>query len=54
MLPSSVASSEPAAIVVPAESQAALVPEQTQTASASLPAIEGQIAQSSGLEDDAA
>ena len=54
MFLSSVASSEPSTLVIPAESQAALVPEQTQTASASLPAIEGQIAQSSGLEDDAA
>ena len=44
----------PLPIVTPIESQATLVPEQTQTASASLPAIEGQIAQSSGLEDDAA
>ena len=41
-LPSSVASSE----------QAALVIDPTQTASASLPAIEGQIAQSSGSDDD--
>ena len=41
-LPSSVASSE----------QAAPVLHPTQTASASLPAIEGQIAQSSGSDDD--
>jgi len=40
-LPSSVASSEPPATVIPAESQVALVLEQTQTASSSLPAIEG-------------
>ena len=53
MLPSSVASSEPPGIVIPAESQVAPVLEQTQTTSASLPAIEGQTAQSSGLEDDA-
>ena len=44
MLPSSVASSEPAATVIPAESQAMPVLEQTQTTSASLPAIEGQTA----------
>ena len=54
MLPSYVASSEPAPTVIPVESQAAPIPEQTQTASASLPATEGQIAQSSGLEDHAA
>ena len=42
MLPSSVASSE----------QAALVIDLTQTASASLPATEGHIAQSSGSDDD--
>ena len=42
MLPSSVPSSE----------QAALVLDPTQTALASLPAIEGQTAQSSGLDDD--
>ena len=53
MLPSSVASSEPPAIVIPTESQVVPVPELTQTASASLPAIEDQTAQSSGLEDDA-
>ena len=42
MLPSSVASSEPPAIVIPAQSIAALVPDLTQTALASLPALEGQ------------
>ena len=47
MLPSSVASIEPAATVIPVESQATPVPQQTQTASASLPATEGQTAQSS-------
>ena len=41
MLPSSVASSEPPATVIPVESQATLVPDPTQTALASLPAIEG-------------
>ena len=41
-LPSSVASSE----------QAAPVLDPTQTALSSLPAIEGQTAQSSGLDDD--
>ena len=51
MLPSSVASSEPT-LVIPSESQAALVPAQTQTALASLPATEGQTAQSSGSYDD--
>ena len=40
-LPSLVASSEPPATVIPVESQAAPVPDPTQTASASLPAIEG-------------
>ena len=54
MLPSSVASSEPPALVIPVESQAALVPDPTQTASASLPVTEGNIAQSSRLDDDAA
>ena len=44
MLPSSVASSEPFAIVKPAESQAVPVLELTQTASASIPATEGHIA----------
>ena len=52
-LSSSVASSEPLASVIPIESQAAPVPDLTQTTSASLPVIEGQIAQSSGSEDDA-
>ena len=42
MLPSSVASSE----------QSAPVKDLTQTASASLPAIEGQTAQSPGSDDD--
>ena len=51
MLPSSVASLEPPASVIPAESQAMPVPEQTHTALASLLATEGQIAQSSGSED---
>ena len=40
-LPSSVASSDPTD--VPAASQAAPVPAQTQTASATLPATEGQL-----------
>ena len=53
MLPSSIVSSEPPASAIPTESQATPVPEQTQTASASLPAIEGQTAQSSGSKDDA-
>ena len=53
MLPSSVASIEPAATVIPIESQATPVPQQTQTTSASLPAIEGQTTQSSRSEDDA-
>ena len=52
MLPSSVASSEPAASVLPAQPTAAPVPDPTQTASASLPAIEGQISQSSRSDDD--
>ena len=52
MLPSSVASSEPPASVIHAQSTAAPVPDPTQTATASLPAIEGQIAQSSGSDDD--
>ena len=52
MLPSSVASSEPPASVIPAQSTAALVPDPIQTASASLPAIEGQTAQSLGSYDD--
>ena len=41
MLPSSVASSELAASVIPAQPTAAPVPDLTQTASASLPATEG-------------
>ena len=52
MLPSSVASSELPDTVIPIESQAAPVPDPTQTASASLLAIEGHIAQSSGSDDD--
>ena len=52
MLPSSVASSEPAALVIPAQSTTAPVVDLTQTASASLPATEGQTAQSSGSDDD--
>ena len=44
----------PLPIVTPPESLAVLVTEQTQTDSPSLPAIEGQTAQSSGLEGDAA
>ena len=68
-IPSSVASFEPVTLVVSAtatavevtplptvilpESQAAQVPEQTRTTSHSLPATEGQTAQSSGSEDDA-
>ena len=52
-LPSSVASLEPPASVIPTESQAAPVPDLTQTTSASLPATEGQTAQSSRSEDDA-
>ena len=51
-LPSSVASSEPAASVVPAQPTAAPVLDPTQTASASLPASEGHTAQSSGSDDD--
>ena len=50
-LSSSVASSEPT-IVIPAQSIAAPVPDPTQTATASLPATEGQTAQSSGSDDD--
>ena len=69
MLPSSVASSEPVTSVVsatttaadvaplptvtPPESQAVPATEQTQTALPSLPATEGQTAQSSGSADDA-
>ena len=51
-LPFSVASSEPAATVIHAQSTAAPVPDPTQTALASLPAIEDQTAQSSGSDDD--
>ena len=51
-LPSSVASSEPPATVIPTESQAAPVPDSTQTHSASLPATEGHIAQSLGSDHD--
>ena len=51
-LPSSVASSEPPASVIPAGTQAAPVLDPTQTASALLPATEGHTAQSSGLDDD--
>ena len=43
-LPSSVASLEPPASVIPIESQAAPVPDLTQTASASLPATKGHTA----------
>ena len=46
------ASSEPAAPVIPAQSTAAPVVDPTQTALASLLAIEGQTAQSSGSDDD--
>ena len=52
MLPSSVASSEPTALVIPAQPIAAPGPDPTQTASASLLAIEGQTAQSLGSDDD--
>ena len=52
MLPSSVASSEPAASVIPAQPTVAPVPDPTQTASASLPALEGHTSQSSGSDDD--
>ena len=52
MHPSSVASSESAASVVPAQPIAALVPDPTQTATASLLAPEGQTTQSSGSDDD--
>ena len=50
-LPSSIASSDPT-IDVLAASQAAPALAQTQTASATLPAIEGQSVQSSGSDDD--
>ena len=52
-LPSSVASSDPTTDV-PAASQAAPAPAQTQTASATLPATEGQSVQSSESDDDGA
>ena len=51
-LPSSVASSEPPATIIPTETQAAPVPDPTQTTLALLPAIDGQTAQSSGSDDD--
>ena len=51
-LPSSIASSKPPASVIPAQYMASPVLDPIQTTSASLPAIEGQIAQSSGLDDD--
>ena len=51
-LSSSVASSEPAASVIPAQPTAAPIPDPTQTASASLLATERQTAQSSGSDDD--
>ena len=50
-LPSSAASSDPTTDV-PAASQVAPTPAQTQTASATLPALEGQSVQSSGSDDD--
>ena len=52
-LPSSVASLDPT-IDIPAASQAAPTPAQTQTASATLPTTESQLVQSSGLDDDGA
>ena len=52
-LPSSVASSDPTTDIL-AASQAAPAPAQTQTASAKLPASEGQSVQSSGSDDDGA
>ena len=51
-LPSLMASSEPAAPVIPAQSTAAPVVDPTQTALALFPATEGQTAQSSGSDDD--
>ena len=51
-LPSSVASSQLPATVIPIESHAALVPDSTQTASVLLQDTEGLTAQSSGLDDD--
>ena len=52
-LPSSIASSNPTTDI-PVASWAAPTPAQTQTASATLPAIEGQSVQSSGSDDDGA
>ena len=52
MLPSSVTSSELPATVIPAESQAAPVPDPTQTTFALLLATECQTAQSLGSDDD--
>jgi hypothetical protein len=52
MLSSLMASSEPT-LVIPSESQAALVLDLTQNATASLLAIEGHTAQSSGSDDGA-
>ena len=52
MLPSSVASSEPATTVISAQPTAGPVPDLTQTASASLLATKGQTAQSLGSDDD--
>ena len=52
-LPSSIASLDPT-IDVPAASQAAPTPAQTQTASVMLLALEGQSVQSSGSDDDGA
>ena len=52
-LPSSVASSDPTTDIL-AASQAAPAPAQTQTASATLPATEGQSVQSLGSDDDGA
>ena len=51
-LPSSIASSKPPAIVISTESQVTPVPNLTQTASASLLAIEGHTTLSSGSDDD--
>ena len=51
-LPSFMASLEPATSIIPAQPTAAPVPGLTQTALASLPATEGQTAQSSGSDDD--
>ena len=52
-LPSSIASSDPTTNI-PAASQAAPALAQTQTASETLPATEGQSVQSSGSNDDGA